>query len=71
LVIAGEMKRTQILEGLGLKHRETFGINYLQPAIAAGFIELTIPEKTNSPKQSYRLIAKGLQLQKKLRNSKK
>jgi hypothetical protein len=65
------MKRSQIQEELGLKHRETFGINYLQPAIQEGFIEPTIPEKPKSPRQSYRLTPKGLQLQKKLRNGKK
>ncbi len=69
--IAGELNRVQLQEALELKHKASFLKNYLQPAITQGFIELTIPEKPNSPKQSYRLTAKGLQLQKELRDSKK
>ncbi len=71
IVLEGEMNRVQIQELLGLKHKVKFLQNYLQPAISDGFIELTIPEKPKSPKQSYRLTSKGLQLQKKLRSSKK
>lgn len=45
----------QIMERLKLSHRPTFRINYLNPALEAGFIERTIPEKPNSSKQKYRL----------------
>ena len=61
------MKRLQIQEMLELKDRESFINNYLQPAIIEGLIEMSIPDKPNSSKQSYRLTAKGLQLQKTLR----
>jgi hypothetical protein len=44
---------------LKLSHRPTFRANYLQPAIAAGLLEYTLPEKPQSRLQKYRLTAKG------------
>jgi hypothetical protein len=44
---------------LKLAHRPTFRANYLDPALAAGLIERTIPGKPNSRLQKYRLTAKG------------
>ena len=70
LKLNGEMNRLQIQEKLGLKGRDNFIKNYLQPAITEGFVELTIPEKPNSPKQSYRLTEKGFELQISLRDKK-
>jgi hypothetical protein len=49
----------EIQDFLGLSHRETFLNNYLNPAIEAGLLERTIPEKPTSPNQRYRLTAKG------------
>ena len=43
-----------LMELLGLTHRATFQKNYLNPAIEAGLIERTIPDKPKSPKQRYR-----------------
>ena len=54
-----EYSRAQIMELVGVKHRPTFLYNYLQPAIASGFIELTIPDKPNSNKQKYKQTQKG------------
>ena len=65
-VLAGEMKRSEIQVLLDLKHRETFIDNYLQPSINEGFVEPTIPDKPNSPKQRYRLTKKGILLKKSL-----
>ena len=45
----------ELMELLGLTHRATFQKNYLNPAIEAGLIERTIPDKPKSPKQRYRL----------------
>ena len=51
-----EYNLTELMSLLGLSHRPTFQQNYLNPAIAAGLIERTIPDKPKSPKQRYRLI---------------
>lgn len=69
LVITGEVKRNEIQEALELKHRDYFMDNYLNPAIAQGYIEQTIPDKPTSPKQKYRLTAKGLKLKNELENN--
>ena len=42
------------MEKLGLSHRATFRQNYLQPALDAGLIERTHPDKPNSRLQKYR-----------------
>lgn len=55
----GEMKRTEIQQALGLKHEEHFRKAYLLPALDAGFIEMTIPEKPKSSLQKYRLTPTG------------
>ena len=47
------------MEKLGLKGRDNFEKLYLLPALAAGLIERTIPEKPNSRLQKYRLTEKG------------
>jgi len=43
------------MKKLGLNHRPTFRKNYLQPALEAGLIERTLPDKPNSRLQQYRL----------------
>lgn len=50
------------MEKLGLSHKPTFRRNYLNPALAQGDAERTIPDKPNSPVQKYRLTGKGRQL---------
>ena len=42
-----------IMEGLGLKSKETLRKNYLNPAIELGLIRMTIPDKPNSRNQRY------------------
>jgi Fic family protein len=61
-VLAGEMTRQQLKETLGLKDDEHFRKAYLLPALDAGLIEMTIPDKPRSGKQKYRLTEKGRQL---------
>jgi len=43
-----------LMDRLGLKHRQSFSKLYLHPALRLGLIELTIPDKPNSSKQKYR-----------------
>lgn len=64
MVLDGEMNRAQLQDALNLKHKVSFIQNYIQPALGEGMIELTIPDKPNSPKQRYRLTPKGLSLKK-------
>nr|WP_277604149.1 MULTISPECIES: Fic family protein [unclassified Acinetobacter] len=45
----------ELMQMVGLTHRATFQKNYLNPAIEAGLIKRTIPDKPKSPKQRYRL----------------
>ena len=61
--LQGEMSRSELMEKLRLKDRRHFGLDYLQPAFAAGLIEMTIPDKPRSSKQKYRLTEKGHQVQ--------
>jgi len=41
---------------------------YLLPALEAGLIEMSIPDKSRSSKQKYRLTSKGLQGLNKMKN---
>ena len=58
-VLSGEMTRQSLQEALGLKHRDHFNEIYLTPALEAGLIEMTIPDKPRSSKQRYRLTPMG------------
>ncbi|GAA3557626.1 Fic family protein [Snuella lapsa] len=57
-VIILEHGRQELQELLGLTDRENFRKNYLQPALDAELIEMTIPDKLKSSKQKYRLTEK-------------
>ncbi|MBI5241622.1 MAG: hypothetical protein HY926_14210 [Elusimicrobia bacterium] len=48
-----------ILKGLEMKDRNHLRQHYLDPALAAGLIELTIPDKPKNRLQKYRLTDKG------------
>ncbi len=61
-LLVGEMTRQQLREAIGLRDDEHFRRTYLIPALEAGLIEMTIPEKPRSSRQKYRLTAKGRQL---------
>ncbi|WP_308334846.1 Fic family protein [Thiolapillus sp.] len=55
-VLQGEMSRSDLMAALGLSDRKSFRERYLQPALQAGLIEMTIPDKPNSRLQKYRLV---------------
>ncbi len=54
-VLQGEMSRVEIQQKLGLRDRKSFRDRYLKPALQAGVIEMTLPDKPNSRLQKYRI----------------
>ena len=61
-VLDRDRSRVQILESLGLRNRSNLVVNYLRPALDAGLIEMTIPDKPTSGRQRYRLTPMGHEL---------
>ena len=57
-----EVSRRQLQKALGLKGEENFRKLYLEPAMKAGLVEMTIPDKPNSRLQKYRLTDAGRHL---------
>ena len=49
-----ELSAAELMSLLSLKDRKSFRVRYLQPALAAGLIERTIPDKPTSRLQRYR-----------------
>jgi Fic family protein len=61
VVVTGEMGREALQTALGLSDRKSFRERYLAPALDAGLIEMTVPDKPTSRLQKYRLTARGHQ----------
>ncbi len=57
--IEGEMSRQEIMQRLNLKDEEHFRRVYLVPALEAGLVERTIPDKPRGSKQRYQLTQRG------------
>ncbi|NOY58118.1 MAG: cell filamentation protein Fic [Calditrichaeota bacterium] len=53
------MTRQELQNSLGLKSEENFRKRYLVPALDAGLVKMTIPDRPRSSKQKYRLTEKG------------
>ena len=53
------MSRTQLQEAMKLRDRSHFISAYLEPAVNAGLIEMTLPDKPTSRNQRYRRTAAG------------
>ncbi|CAI0910250.1 MULTISPECIES: Fic family protein [Serratia] len=53
------MAREAIQLALQLQDRKSFRERYLKPALNAGWVEMTLPEKPNSRLQKYRLTTAG------------
>ena len=68
-VVAGEMSREQLQEAVGLKNRGHFRRAYLLPALRAGLIEMTVPDKPRSRSQRYRLTPAGRKLLTRIKES--
>ncbi|OYY73678.1 MAG: cell filamentation protein Fic [Gammaproteobacteria bacterium 28-57-27] len=58
-VLQGAMSRDALQQSLGLRDRKSFQARYLKPALEAGLIEMTLPDKPNSRLQQYRLTDVG------------
>jgi ATP-dependent DNA helicase RecG len=59
-VCEGELSRSELQTRLGLADRKHFRTAYLLPALDAGLIEMTIPDKPRSSAQRYRLTHIGI-----------
>ena len=57
-----ELSLKELLQVFGLKDRENFLQQFLNPAIDEGFVNLLYPEKPRHPRQKYLLTMKGLAL---------
>ena len=55
-----QLKGSEVMTAIGLKHRPTFLANYLTPAIEAGFVSMLYPDSPRHPRQRYRLTPKGI-----------
>jgi predicted HTH transcriptional regulator len=55
----GELARGELQEAMGLTHREHFRKAYLVPALEAGLVEMTLPDRPKSRSQRYRLTEAG------------
>jgi len=67
LICQGEMSRQELREGLHLKGDDNFRRLYLLPALEAGLLEMTVPDKPTSRFQKYRFTATGAALARSLR----
>ena len=59
VIFRGDHTRKELQSILNLNSRDNFERRYLKPAIEAGYVTLTIPEKPKSRLQKYRLTDKG------------
>jgi len=59
LATNAEKTRGELQEALGLRDPVNFRKNYLLPALEAGLLEMTIPDKPQSNKQRYKLTGEG------------
>ena len=66
MVMDGELTRAELMALVGLKDRSHFVKKYLQPALDAGLVEMTLPDKPRSRKQRYRLTLSGRQFREKI-----
>lgn len=69
LALTREMRRQQLQGLLRITHRPHFLEKYLNPALKAGFIERTLPDKPTSRNQRYRRTPAGEALARQLAES--
>ena len=71
LMLNGDMNRRELQTVLGIAHRPHFLAAYLNPALEAGLIEMTLPDKPTSRNQRYRRTPAGEALARQLTESSK
>lgn len=54
----GEFTRKELMEKLNINDLKYFKMEFLQPALRDGLIELVYPDKPNHPRQKYRRVKK-------------
>lgn len=57
--VQADYSTKELMQLLGLVHRESFRQTYLKPALAEGLVAMRLPDKPNSPKQKYRKISEN------------
>ena len=55
------LSRRELQQALDLTDPDHFRMAYLRPALDSGLVEMTLPDKPQSPSQRYRLTAQGRQ----------
>ncbi len=55
----GVLSRQKLQTRVGIHHDEHFRLAYVLPALNAGLVEMTVPDKPHSRLQKYRLTEKG------------
>ena len=55
----GALSRGEFQTAAGIRDREHFRLQYLEPLLSSGLLERTIPDKPHSSRQKYRLTAEG------------
>ena len=61
MALSNEMSRQELQAALALNDVKHFREAFLQPAIDAGLVEMTLPDAPRSSKQRYRMTAAGRQ----------
>jgi hypothetical protein len=62
LATRGEMPRSQAQSALRLRSRTNFRDRYTEPALVAGLLEMTVPDRPRSSKQRYRITPLGIEV---------
>ena len=63
-----QMSVKELMSAVGLKNRENFMDNYLNPAIESGYVCLLYPDTPRHPRQRYLLTVKGITLYNDIQN---
>ena len=58
-ILNGEMSREALMGAMGVSDAKHFRASYLRPALDAGLVEMTQPDKPRSVLQRYRLTSLG------------